>query len=115
MTVKLNKKAVTHAKHLIEQGKVVRDQRDDWSEAAPSTDQENKFLEKHGYAEYSKWHLGVDDDKSEDTKGCYSFPYGDFTKVRRGGIISGESRASQNDHGDIRNALGKLLERIDKE
>jgi hypothetical protein len=113
MAVKLNRKAYEHAKSLISSGKVVRDQRDDWSEAAPSAAEENSFIEKHGYEEYALWHLGIDTDKSEDTKGRYSFPYGDFTKVRRGGVISLESRAAQNDHDDITKATKDLLERID--
>jgi hypothetical protein len=113
MAVKLNRKALSHAKQLIKQGRVVRDERDDWSEAAPTADEENRFIDEHGYAEYSKWHLGVDADKPDDTKGHYSFPYGDFSRVRRGGIISLESRAAQNDHDDIRKAVGQLLKRID--
>jgi hypothetical protein len=113
MTVKLNKAALKQARALVKQGKVVKDQRDDWSEAAPSAAEENAFLEKHGYDEYAKWHLGIDEEKSEETKGRYSFPYGDFTKVRRGGVISGESRATQNDHDDIGKALTELLQLID--
>ncbi|MCU1481540.1 MAG: hypothetical protein JWQ19_2326 [Subtercola sp.] len=115
MSVKLNKKAFAFAKKLITDGKVVHDERDDWSEAAPSTEQENAFIDKHGYTEYSNWHLGVDDDKPDDTKGHYSFPFGDFTKVRRGGVISLESRAAQNDHDDIAKAAKDLLNRIDGE
>jgi hypothetical protein len=113
MSVKLNEKAFTHAKQLIRNGHVVRDDRDAWSEAAPSADEENRFIEKHGFSEYSKWHLGVDDSKPDDTKGHYSFPYGDFSKVRRGGVISLESRAAQNDHDDIAKATRQLLEQID--
>lgn len=115
MAVKLNKKAYDYAKHLITEGKVVKDERDDWSEAAPTAKQENTFIDKHGFAEYSKWHLGVDDSKPDDTKGHYSFPFGDFTKVRRGGVISLESRAAQNDHDDIAKAAKDLLNRIDGE
>jgi hypothetical protein len=115
MAVKLNKKAYEQAKRLIRDGKVVRDGRDDWSEAAPSTAEENTFLEKHGWDEYALWHLGVDEEKSEETKGRFSFPYGDFTKVRRGGVISAESRAAQNDHDDITDALKDLLKRIDED
>lgn len=114
MAITLNASALTHARSLVKDGKVVKDERDDWSEAAPSTDQENDFIEKHGYAEYAKWHLGVDKDKPEDTKGRYSFPYGDFAKVRRGGVISAESRAAQNDHDDIATATRNLLELIDE-
>ena len=114
MAVKLNQKALRQARRLVREGKVVRDSRDDWSEAAPSAEQENAFIEKNGYAEYSAWHLGVDDSKPRDTKGHYSFPYGDFSKVRRGGVISLESRAAQNDHNDIATATKNLLELIDK-
>ncbi|BDZ47164.1 hypothetical protein [Naasia aerilata] len=113
MAVKLNKKALEQARNLVKQGKVVKDARGDWSEASPSAAEENSFLEKHGYDEYAKWHLGIDEEKSEETKGRYSFPYGDFSKVRRGGVISVESRAAQNDHDDIAKAAKELLELID--
>lgn len=115
MTIKLNTTAVGHARELIEAGKVVRDTRDDWSEAAPTADDENHFIDEHGWGEYAKWHLGVDAEQSEETKGRYSFPYGDFTRVRRGGVISLESRAAQNDHDDIAKATKKLLDLIDGE
>jgi hypothetical protein len=113
VATKLNRKAYSHAKDLIEKGKVVRDERDDWSEDAPSAADENAFIDKHDFAEYSKWHLGVDDDHPDDTKGHYSFPYGDFTKVHRCAVISGESRAGQYNHDDIEDALKKLLKAID--
>lgn len=113
MTVKLNKKALAHARKLIADGEAVHDERDAWSEAAPTAEQENQFIQRHGFAEFSKWYLGVDDDKPEDTKGHYSFPYGDFRRVRRGGVISLESRAAQNNHTDIADAAKKLLESID--
>lgn len=115
MTVKLNKKALDHAKKLIKGGKAVHDERDDWSEHAPSTQDENAFIEKHGFADYSVWHLGVDEDKSEETKGRYSFPYGDFTRTHRCAVISGESRAAQNDHEDIKKATQELLSLLDKD
>jgi len=113
MAIKLNKPALEQARRLVREGKVVKDVRDDWSEAAPSADDENAFIEKNGWTEYSHWHLGVDESKSEETKGRYSFPYGDFEKVRRGGVISLESRAAQNDHDEIAEATKKLLALID--
>ena len=113
MAIKLNTTAVGHARDLISSGKVIRDTRDDWSEAAPSPDDENSFIEKHGWGEYAKWHLGVDTEKSEENKGRYSFHSADFRNVSRGGIISLESRAAQNDHDDIAKATKKLLALID--
>ena len=113
MTVKLNQPAFRQAKKLIDDGKVVRDDRDDWSEHAPTADEENDFLDKHKWSDYSHWYLGVDDEAPKDTKGHYKFPIGDFRKVHRCGVISAESRAGQNDYDDIRDALKKLLDKID--
>ena len=115
MAVKLNQTGLRHARSLVRDGKVVRDERDAWSEDAPSARDENDFIEKHGWGEYSKWHLGVDDDMDRDTKGHYKFPYGDFAKVHRCAVISAESRAGQFDHDDIRDDAKKLLELIDED
>ena len=113
MATKLNRKALEHARDLVKKGKVERDVRDDWSEHAPSTEDENSFIDKHGFAEFSKWHLGIDRAQSDGTKGSVSFPFGDFRKVHRCAVISLESRAAQHDHEDIRKAAKDLLEEID--
>jgi hypothetical protein len=113
MAVTLNNRAFTHAKELISKGDFVKDERDDWSEHKPSADQENKYLEKHGWQDYGRWYLGVDDEMGEDTKGHYKFPYGDFKKVHRCGVISAESRAAQQDYEDIDNAFAHLHGLID--
>lgn len=115
MTVELNQAALEHARGLVERGDVVRDSRDAWSEDAPSTEEQNAYIDKHGYDGYGEWFLGVDEEKSEETKGRYSFPFGDFRKVHRCAVISLESRASQNDHDDIARATKNLLELIDKD
>lgn len=112
MAIELNNPALRQACALVRDGKVVRDKRDDWSEAAPSADQENAFIEKHGWTEYSHWHLGIDKSENPETKQAYSFPFGDFDKVRRSGVISAESRAGQYDHTEIRDALKSLLDLI---
>jgi hypothetical protein len=49
----------------------------------------------------------------DETKGHYKFPYGDFRRVHRCGLISAESRAAQNDYGDITKAIAKLHELLD--
>lgn len=114
MTVTLNDKALSHARGLIRDGKVVRDERDDWSEHAPSPADENKFIDREGFSDYAAWHLGIDRSEGDDTKGRYSFPFGDFTKVHRCAVISLESRAGQYDHPEIEKAAKELLELIDK-
>lgn len=113
MTITLNKEALDHAENLIDSGKVTRDERDDWSEHAPSTDDENHYIDREGWSEYSNWHLGVDPDESEETKGRLSFPFGDFNRIHRCAVISLESRAGQYDHDEIGRAAKRLLEKID--
>ena len=113
MAVKLNTKALEHAEKLIRSGHAVHDERDAWSEDAPSTDAENRWLDKHGWDDFALWHLGIDESEPEDTKKRYSFPYGDYSKVHRCAVISLESRAGQYDHDDIEKAAKTLLERLD--
>ncbi|MEO6532338.1 MAG: hypothetical protein ABIO06_02070 [Pseudolysinimonas sp.] len=113
MVVKLNHDAVSHARGLIRSGGVVRDERDAWSEDAPSADDGNAFIEKHGMAEYAKWYLAEDTEKTDGTKGRYLFPYGDFAKVHRCALISGESRAGQYSYASVEKAIKDLLESVD--
>lgn len=114
MTVRLNEDALSHARGLLRSGDVVHDERDDWSEHAPSTDDENDFIDKHGMGEFARWHLGEDTDATEGTKGRYSFPFGDFRRLHRCAVISAESRAGQYDHASIEKAFKDLLEKIDE-
>ncbi len=115
MTIELNKPALRHARALVRDGKIVRDGQGDWSEAQPTPDEENAFIERDGWTEYSHWHMGIDKSADRQTKDAYSFPFGDFRKVHRSGVIAGEVRAAQFDHTEIRDALKKLLELIDDE
>ena len=113
MAVTLNRRAFNHAKDLIDEGRFVFDERDAWSEHRPSAEDENNFLLLHGFAEFGKWHLGINDERPEDTKGHYEFPYGDFEKVHRCGLLTAESRAGQYKHFDIENAAAHLHGMID--
>jgi hypothetical protein len=106
--VKLNDRAYKHARALIEQRKVVLDERDAWSEHQPSAAEENRYIEEHGLGEYSKWFLGLDEHQDEDNKGRYKFPYGDFQSVHRCGVLSAESRAAQYKHSAIDRAAAHL-------
>ncbi len=109
-TYRVNEDAVEQARRLIDDGKVDVDT--DWSDAAPSADEGNAEIEKHGYAGYGAWHLAIDPDAGEETKGRYTFPYGDFTEVNRAALIHGKQRAAQNDHGAIEKAFDDLLHRL---
>jgi hypothetical protein len=113
MAVKLNDRAYDHAKGLIEEGHAVRDDRDAWSEHQPTAEQENEFIEAHGFQEFGKWYLGINDEQEPDTKGRYEFPYGDFKDVHRCGVLSAESRAGQYNHDDIKAAAAHLHGMLD--
>lgn len=108
MAVKLSESAYDHAKRLVAEGKVVGDERDDWSEHQPSAEEENRFIEEHGWREYGLWFLGRDDEANPETKGHYKFPYGDFERVHRCGVLAAESRAGQRGYADIESAAAHL-------
>jgi hypothetical protein len=113
MVVKLNRQAYEHATNLIEQGKFVFDEKDMWSEHQPSAQEENAYLREHGFGDYGKWYLGIDTAEDEETKGRYKFPYGDFEKVHRCGVLAAESRAGQYKYDDIEHAAAHLHGMID--
>jgi hypothetical protein len=108
MTVKLSRTAYEHARKLIREREFVIDERDAWSEHQPSARDENRFIEQHGMLEYAKWHLAIDDEHAEDTKGHYKFPYGDFQNVHRCAVLTIESRAGQYDYRDVELAAAHL-------
>jgi hypothetical protein len=113
MAVKLSERAFEHAKRLVKERNAVVDDRDAWSEHRPSARDESRFVEEHGWGEYARWHLGVDDSAKPETKGHYKFPYGDFEKVHRCGVVSAEVRAAQNDYRDIQLAAAHLHGMLD--
>ena len=108
----INNDAVKHARKLIDQGEY--DDRTEWSDAAPSADDANQEIDKDSFEDFTRWHLGINPDASEGTKGRYAFPYGDFSKVNRAALIHAKQRASQNDHDAIEKAAGELLDRLDE-
>jgi hypothetical protein len=113
MAIELHGSVFEHAKKLINEGKATFDDRDAWSEHQPSAAEENEFIHLHGYDEYGKWHLGIDDEQKERTKRRYRFPYGDFQTVHRCGVLSAESRAGQYKYYDIESAAAHLHGMID--
>lgn len=113
MTVKLNRDALENAKKLIREGKFVKDEKDAWSSHAPTTDEENSFIAQHGMDAYEQWFLGKKADENTDNKTAWEFPFGDFSKVHRGGVIAAKVRAGQYHHQEIEHAANDLLQMID--
>ncbi len=113
--VKLNKTAFDYAMEIIEDGKYVHDEKDAWSQHRPSAEQENLYIKEHGFRDYNRWFLGIDEDEDKDNKGRYKFPYGDFENVHRCAVLAAESRAGQYKYFDIQQAVAHLHGMLDAE
>jgi hypothetical protein len=111
--IKVNLAAQEHAKNLIQQGHIVVDKRNAWSEHQPSAQEENEFIRQRGFEEYAKWHLGIDDTHAENTKARYKFPYGDFKNVHRSALLAARNRARQYEHYDVEKAAMELIRGIE--
>jgi hypothetical protein len=108
MAAKLHNPGYERAKKLVSEGRVVLDDRDDWSEHQPTAAEESAFVKEHGWGEYGRWHLGIDPEAKPETKAHYKFPYGDFRDVHRCGVLAAESRAGQRKYFDIETAAAHL-------
>jgi len=110
---KLNEDAFAFAVQLIKQGHFIADGKGAWSEHRPSTDEENEFIRVHGFSEYAKWHLGIDDRYPENTKRRYKFPYGDFKNIHRCGALAVQARAGEYRYSEIEKAAAQLRAMIE--
>src|SRR5438874_10060950 len=111
-TIRLNETAFAYAEELIAQGRVVIDKKNAWRHHHPMAEDENGFIRTRGFAEYGKWHLGIDETHAEGTKARYKFPFGDFKNIRRCALLAVRSGARQYDYPDIENAAIRLTELI---
>jgi hypothetical protein len=109
---KVNRKAVAHAKQLIDAGKYVVDS--DWGEVQPNADAENRYLKSHSWPEYGAWFLALTEGANDETKARYAFVFGDFEKIHRSGIIASHYRAAEWRHKEVELAAHRLLQYLDK-
>ncbi|GAB3940953.1 hypothetical protein GCM10029976_059440 [Kribbella albertanoniae] len=107
----VNEVAVEYARKLIDSRQYVLDS--DWGSVQPRADAQNAFLEKHSWAEYSAWHLGLTEGASDETKARYGFVYGDLRRIHRTGLITCVYRASEWRHKKIELAAHNLLQHLD--
>ena len=108
----LNPTGVQHARQLIDARQYVLDS--DWGSVQPDAATQNDYLDKHSWAEYAAWHLGLTDGANEETKARYAFVYGDLRRVHRSGLIACVYRASEWRHKDVELAAHELLQYLDK-
>jgi hypothetical protein len=108
----VNPDAVAHAEKLIRSRQYVLDS--DWGEVQPRADAENDYLERHSWADYAAWHLGLTEGATEETKARYAFGYGDLRRVHRTGLIACVYRASEWRHKKVELAAHDLLQLLDE-
>ena len=108
----INDAAVAHVKDLIEARQYVLDS--DWGEVQPSADDENAYLENHSWDEYARWHLGLTEGATDESKARYAFVAGDLRRVHRSALIACVYRASEWRHKEIELAAHDLLQLLDK-
>src|SRR5260370_16308657 len=98
MTIKVNWRAVQHARSLIERRRVVLDDRDAWRAHRPTARQRDAYIRANGIRAYGTWFLAIDDQAPEGTKARHKFPYGDFQSVHRCAVLSPEHQPAQYTH-----------------
>ncbi len=79
----VNQDAVARCRELIAKRQYVLDS--DWGEVQPNAEAQNGYLERHTWAEYAGWHLGLTVGANDETKARYAFGYGDLRRVHRTG------------------------------
>ena len=107
----VNRKAVEHARELIESRQYVL--RSEWGDVQPNAADENAYLERHTWEEYGAWHLGLTEGAAEETKARYAFVYGDLRRLHRSGLIACHYRAAEWRHKEIELAAHDLLQLLD--
>ncbi len=85
----------------------------EWGDVQPHAAAQNAYLERHSWAEYAGWHLGLTEDATDATKARYAFVAGDFRRVHRTALIACVYRASQWRHKDVELAAHDLLQHLD--
>ena len=108
----VNEAAVEFAKELIAGRRYVL--RSDWGERQPRAADQNRYLKTHSWDEYGRWHLGLTEGATEETKARYAFVFGDFRRIHRTGIIAVHFRAAEWRHKAVELAAHELLQVLDR-
>jgi hypothetical protein len=107
----VNPEGVARARELIAARQYVLDS--EWGEVQPKAADENAFLERHDWDEYSGWHLGLTEGAKDGTKARYAFVYGDFRRLHRMGLVACLYRAAEWRHKDVMRAAYELIQELD--
>lgn len=108
----VNDAAVAHVRDLIDNRQYVLES--DWGQVQPNAQAQNSYLEKHTWAEYAAWHLGLTQGANDETKARYAFVAGDLRRVHRSALIACVYRASEWRHKQVELAAHDLLQHLDR-
>jgi len=109
---RVNPDTVAHVERLIAARRYVLES--NWGDVQPDADAQNTYLEKHGWADYAAWHLGLTDGANDETKARHAFCVGDFTRVHRSALIACVFRAAEWRHKEVERAAYALLTKLDE-
>ena len=110
-TYEVNPAAVARARALNAAKQYVLNS--DWGSVQPSAAEQNNYLKRHSWDEYSQWHLGLTKGAADETKARYAFVYGDLRRVHRTGLIACVYRAAEWRHKQVELAAHELLQYLD--
>lgn len=112
MPVTLNQQALENARCLLDQGQYMINTV--WTTSAPSPEEEAHYAEACGWGAYAAWYLGIDTEEPADSKARYKFPYGNFKKLHRSGVIAAKQRAARDQLDDIVQGADEILDLLDR-
>lgn len=112
MAVKLNSAALAHAQQLLDDDQYMINTV--WSSNEPSPEQEQQYLDRNGLDAYAQWFLGIDTDEPADSKARYKYPYGNFKKLHRSGVIAAKQRAAQHKAREVVDGADQILDLLDR-
>jgi hypothetical protein len=107
----VNDEAVAFVRGLIDKRQYVL--RSEWGEVQPDAEAQNAYLQRHDWAAYARWHLGLTVGATDETKARYAFVVGDFRRVHRSGLIACVYRAAEWRHKTVELAAHDLLQHLD--
>lgn len=108
----VNGLGVAHARQLIRARQYVLNS--DWGKVQPGASEQNRYLKSHSWEEYARWHLGLTEGATDETKARYAFVYGDFQRLHRSALIASVYRAAEWRHKEIELAAHELLQLLDR-
>ncbi len=108
----VNDEAVRDVRELIDKHRYGLDS--DWGAVQPDAETQNGYLQRHDWDAYARWHLGLTEGATEQTKARYAFVVGDFRRVHRSALIACVYRAAEWRHKAVELAAHDLLQHLDQ-